>query len=128
MRISLASLLVDDQAKALAFYTEKLGFVKKNDIPMGEHRWLTVVSPDQQDGPELVLEPMAFEPARVYQKALFEAGIPLTAFNVDDVEAQYQRLMELGVSFSMKPTAMGPVKIAVLNDTCGNNIQLFQLL
>ena len=120
--------MVNDQDKALKFYTEVLGFVKKTEVPLGEHKWLTVVSKEEQDGVEVVLEPMAFAPAKVYQKALFDAGIPCTAFNVDDVEKEYERLTEAGVSFSMKPTAMGPVKIAVLNDTCGNNIQLLQVL
>lgn len=128
MKIKLMSLLVDDQDKALKFYTEKLGFVKKTEVPLGEHKWLTVVSKEEQDGVELVLEPMAFEPARVYQKALHEAGIPLAAFLVEDVEKEFARLSQLGVTFSMKPTQMGPVKITVLNDTCGNNIQLFQML
>ena len=127
MRIKLASILVDDQEKALNFYTTVLGFIKKTEIPMGEHKWLTVVAKDEQDGVELVLEPMAFEPARVYQKALFQAGIPLTAFNVDDVQKEYERLEKLGVVFSMKPTNMGVVTIAVLNDTCGNNIQIYQV-
>lgn len=120
--------MVDDQEKALEFYTGVLGFVKKRDIPMGEHRWLTVVAKQEQDGPELVLEPMGFEPARVYQKALFEAGIPLTAFHVDDIEAEYERLKKEGVEFSMEPTQMGPTKIAVFNDMCGNNIQLFEVI
>lgn len=128
MKIKLTSVMVDDQEKALKFYTEVLGFVKKTDIPMGEHRWLTVVSEEEQDGPELVLEPMGFEPAKVYQKALFEAGIPLTAFQVDDVEAEYERLKKRGVEFSMEPTQMGPSKLAVFNDTCGNNIQLFEIV
>jgi predicted enzyme related to lactoylglutathione lyase len=128
MKIKLTSLLVDDQEKALQFYTGILGFVKKTEIPMGEHKWLTVVSKEEQDGVELVLEPMGFAPAKVYQKALFEAGIPYTAFNVDDIEKEYERLVNAGVLFSMKPTQMGPVKIAVLNDTCGNNIQLVQIL
>jgi catechol 2,3-dioxygenase-like lactoylglutathione lyase family enzyme len=120
--------MVDDQDKALKFYTEVLGFVKKTDMPLGEHKWLTVVSPEEQDGVEVVLEPNAFPPAREYQKALFTAGIPLTAFNVDDVEKEYHRLLALGVSFSLSPTVMGTVKIAVFNDTCGNNIQIFELL
>ena len=128
MKIKLTSVLVDDQEKALKFYTETLGFVKKRDIPMGEHKWLTVVSKEEQDGVELVLEPMGFPPARTYQKALFEAGIPLTAFQVTDLEQEYQRLCKAGVSFSMAPTAMGPTKLAVFNDTCGNNIQIFQIL
>lgn len=128
MKIKLTSVLVDDQEKALKFYTEVLGFVKKRDIPLDEHRWLTVVSKEEQDGPELVLEPMGFEPARVYQKALYEAGIPLTAFHVNDIEAEYERLKEMGIDFSMEPTQMGPSKLAVFNDTCGNNIQLFEVV
>lgn len=127
MRIRLNSVLIDDQDKALAFYTEKLGFRKKTDIPMGEHRWLTVVSPEDPDGTELVLEPMGFAPARDYQKALYEAGIPLTAFQVDDVDGEYDRLKNLGVAFSMEPTDMGPTRLAVLDDTCGNRIQIFQV-
>ena len=128
IRIHLTSLLVDNQDKALKFYTEKLGFVKKTEVPLGEHKWLTVVSPDEFNGVELLLEPMGFEPAKIYQKALKDAGIPLTAFMVDDVEAQFARLQESGVTFSLKPTDAGPVKIAVLDDTCGNNIQLVQML
>ena len=121
------SVLVDDQDKALKFYTEKLGFIKKTDMPLGEHKWLTVVSPEEQDGTEIVLEPMGFQPAQVYQKALFEAGIPYTAFHVDDVQKEYERLLSLGVSFSMPPTPMGMVTLAVFNDTCGNNIQIVQV-
>ncbi len=128
MKIKLMSLLVDDQDKALQFYTTVLGFVKKTEIPMGDHKWLTVVSREEPDGTELVLEPNAFPPAKIFQKALFDAGIPLTAFQVDNVETEYQRLSNLGVSFSMKPTVMGTVKLTVLNDTCGNNIQLFEIL
>jgi predicted enzyme related to lactoylglutathione lyase len=128
MKVKLLSVLVDDQDKALKFYTEKLGFVKKTEVPMGEYRWLTVVSKEEQDGVEVLLEPMAFAPAKVYQKALFDAGIPLVAFLVEDVEKEVARLSVLNVQFSMMPTQMGPVKIAVLNDTCGNNIQLFQVL
>jgi predicted enzyme related to lactoylglutathione lyase len=128
MRITLTSLLVDDQEKALKFYTEVLGFVKKTEIPLGEHKWLTVVAKEEQDGVELVLEPIAFEPAKVYQQELFKAGIPLTAFNVDNVDKEYERLSGLGVIFSMKPTEMGPTELAVFSDTCGNNIQIFQLL
>ncbi|NEZ04253.1 VOC family protein [Wenzhouxiangella sp. XN201] len=127
MRIRLNSVLIDDQDKALAFYTGKLGFRKKTDIPMGEHRWLTVVSPEDPDGTELVLEPMGFAPARDYQKALYEAGIPLTAFQVDDVDGEYDRLKDLGVAFSVEPTDMGPTRLAVLDDTCGNRIQIFQV-
>ncbi|MEO6315931.1 MAG: VOC family protein [Chitinophagaceae bacterium] len=128
MKIRLASLLVTDQDKALTFYTKTLGFVKKTEIPMGEHKWLTVVSAQEQDGVELVLEPISFAPALVFQKALFDAGIPLTAFYIDDIEKEYQRLSAAGVAFSMPPTAMGAIKLAVFNDTCGNNIQLYQPL
>lgn len=128
MKVKLTSVLVDDQEKALRFYTEVLGFVKKTDIPLGEHRWLTVVSREERDGPEVVLEPMGFEPAKVYQKALYEAGIPLTAFYVDDVDGEFERLKNRGVKFSMEPTVMGVSKLAVFDDTCGNNIQVFQVL
>ena len=128
MKIKLTSVLVDDQEKALAFYTDVLGFIKKIEIPLGEHKWLTVVSKKEQDGVELVLEPMGFAPAKNYKEALFAAGIPLTAFHVDNVEAEYKRLLGLGVSFSMPPTLMGTAKLAVFNDTCGNNIQLFEIV
>jgi predicted enzyme related to lactoylglutathione lyase len=128
MKIKLTSVLVDDQEKALKFYTEVLGFIKKTEVPLGKHKWLTVVSKEEQDGVELVLEPIAFEPAKIYQKELFNAGIPLTAFNVDNVDKEYERLVNLGVIFSMKPTEMGPTKLAVFSDTCGNNIQIFQLI
>jgi predicted enzyme related to lactoylglutathione lyase len=128
MKIKLASLFVNDQGKALKFYTEVLGFVKKTEVPLGEHKWLTVVSKEDQDGVELVLEPLGFPPAAAFQQALLEAGIPFTAFNVDDVEAEHKRLTDLGVSFSIPPTVMGITKLAVFNDTCGNNIQLFQML
>lgn len=128
MKIKLTSVMVDDQEKALKFYTDVLGFIKKRDIPMDEHRWLTVVSEEDQNGPELVLEPMGFEPARTYQKALYKAGIPLTAFHVNDIEKEYERLKELGVEFSMEPTQMGPSKLAVFDDTCGNHIQLFEII
>lgn len=127
MKIKLSSITVSNQDKALTFYTEILGFVKKTEIPMGEHRWLTVVSAEERDGTELVLEPLGFEPAKVYQKRLFEAGIPATAFQVDDINAEHERLEGLGVTFSMKPTQMGPVTIAVFDDTCGNNLQIYQL-
>jgi len=126
MKIILTSVIVDDQDKALKFYTEVLGFVKKNDIPMGEARWLTVVSPEGPDGVELLLEPMGFPPARTYQKALFEAGIPLTSFAVDDIQKEYERMKKLGVAFKSAPTKMGPVTIAVFEDTCGNLIQMAQ--
>ena len=131
MKIKVISVPVQDQEKALAFYTEKLGFVKKIDVPLsGDSRWLTVVSKEEQDGPEILLEPSPkhFEPAGTYQKALFDAGIPYTQFNVDSVQEEYERLSKLGVEFSVKPTEMGTVKIAVFNDTCGNNIQIVEML
>jgi catechol 2,3-dioxygenase-like lactoylglutathione lyase family enzyme len=126
MKIILTSVMVDNQEKALKFYTEVLGFVKKNDIPLGEDRWLTVVSPEGPDDVELLLEPMGFPPARTYQKALFEAGIPLTSFAVDDIQKEYERMKKLGVVFKTAPTKMGPVTIAVFEDTCGNLIQMAQ--
>jgi catechol 2,3-dioxygenase-like lactoylglutathione lyase family enzyme len=128
IKIHVTSVPVDNQEKALKFYTVKLGFVKKTEVPMGEHRWLTVVSPNEQNGVELLLEPMAFEPARVYQKALKDAGIPYTSFMVADLTKEYERLIGLDVKFSMEPRTMGPVKMAILDDTCGNNIQLVQML
>jgi len=131
MRVTVISIPVRDQEKALRFYTEKLGFLKKIDQPVGDgNRWLTVVSKEAQDGPEILLEPAPnhFEPAKVFQDALKEAGIPWTQFDVDDVEAEYDRLSKLEVVFSIKPTQMGTVKIAVFNDTCGNNIQLVEHL
>ena len=124
MRINLASVLVDDQAKALRFYTDVLGFVKKNDVPMGEHRWLTVVSPEQSDGVELLLEPDAHPAARPFKDALVADGIPFTSFAVDDANREYERLSGLGVTFTQPPTPMGPVTTAVFDDTCGNLIQL----
>ena len=127
MKIKLTNVLVDDQDKALKFYTEKLGFVKKTEVPLGEHKWLTVVSKEEPDGVEVLLEPMGFAPAKIFQKALKEAGIPLTMFNVDDIQIEYERLEKSGVKFSMKPTQMGPATIAVFDDTCGNNIQLVQV-
>ena len=127
MKIKLTSVMVDDQDKALKFYTGILGFVKKTEIPLGEHRWLTVVSKEEPDGVELLLEPMGFAPAKIYQKALYEAGIPLTAFHVDDIQKEFERLEKLGVKFSMKPTNMGPATLAVFDDTCGNNIQIVQV-
>jgi len=124
MKINLTSVLVDDQSKALAFYTDVLGFVKKNDIPLGEHRWLTVVSPEDPDGPELVLEPDAHPAAPPFKHALVADGIPFTSFAVDDVQATFERLTERGVRFTQEPTEMGPVTTAVLDDTCGNLIQI----
>lgn len=128
IRIYVTSLPVENQDKALEFYTNQLGFIKKTEVPMGEHRWLTVVSPDEQNGVELLLEPMAFEPAKIYQRALKEAGIPYTSFMVADLKKEYERLIGLGVKFSMEPRTIGPVMMAVLDDTCGNNIQLIQML
>jgi catechol 2,3-dioxygenase-like lactoylglutathione lyase family enzyme len=124
MRITVTSVFVDDQDKALAFYTEKLGFLKKTDLPAGEHRWLTVVSPEAPDGVELSLEPNDHPAARAYQEALVADGIPATSFGVDDVQAEYDRLTGLGVTFTQPPTDMGPVTTAVLDDTCGNLIQI----
>ena len=126
MRINLSSVLVDDQEKALKFYTQKLGFVKMADIPMGEYRWLTVTSPEGSKGVELVLEPMGFPPAREYQKALYEAGIPLTAFLTDDIAGEVQRLKASGVVFRGEPQETGPIKSVIFEDTCGNLINLVQ--
>ncbi len=124
MKITLTSVLVDDQDKALAFYTNVLGFRKKTDLPLGEHRWLTVVSPDAPDGVELLLEPDEHPAAKPFKAALVEDGIPFTSFGVDDVPQEYERLRVLGVRFTQEPTAMGPVTTAVLDDTCGNLIQI----
>jgi catechol 2,3-dioxygenase-like lactoylglutathione lyase family enzyme len=126
MRINLTSVLVDDQEKALRFYTDVLGFVVKHDIPMGPARWLTVVSPQEPDGVELVLEPSGHPAVGPFKAALVADGIPFTSFAVDDIEAEYERLSGLGVRFTRKPTAMGPVVIAVFDDTCGNLIQIAQ--
>jgi catechol 2,3-dioxygenase-like lactoylglutathione lyase family enzyme len=124
MRITLTSVLVDDQDKALQFYTDVLGFAKKHDIPMGPHRWLTVVAPDNPDGVELVLEPDSHPAAGPFKKALASDGIPFTSFAVDDVQAEYNRLKSAGVRFTQPPVDMGPVTTAVLDDTCGNLIQI----
>jgi catechol 2,3-dioxygenase-like lactoylglutathione lyase family enzyme len=126
MQIKFVSVMVDDQDKALHFYTQVLGFRKMADIPMGEYRWLTVVSPDGIDGVELVLEPMAFPPARVYQKELFDAGVPATAFTTKDLQTEYARLKTRGVKFRSEPQSMGIISIAVFEDTCGNLINLVQ--
>lgn len=131
MKVRVIGIPVQNQEKALKFYTEKLDFVKKVDVPLGhDSRWLTVVSKEEQDGPQVLLEPSPnhFEPAKTFQKALFDAGIPYTQFNVDNVQKEYDRLVSLGVEFSIKPTEMGTVKIAVFNDTCGNNIQIVEML
>ena len=124
MRINVTSVLVDDQDKALRFYTDVLGFVKKTEIPLGEARWLTVVSPDEPDGVELLLEPDGHPAARPWKEALVADGIPFTSFAVDDVRAEYERLNGLGVIFTQPPTEMGPVVTAVFDDTCGNLIQI----
>ncbi|GGZ62274.1 VOC family protein [Streptomyces rochei] len=125
MKIHLTSIFVDDQAAALRFYTEVLGFVKKHDVPVGEtDRWLTVVSPEDPDGPELLLEPLGHPAARTYRDALVADGIPLAQFAVDDVKAEYERLRGHGVRFTQEPLEMGPVTTAVLDDTCGNLIQI----
>ncbi len=123
-RINVTSVLVDDQAKALAFYTEKLGFVAKTDVPCGEFRWLTVVGANEPDGVELLLEPDAHPAAKVFKQALVEDGIPATSFAVDDVTAVHRDLEARGVRFLQAPTVMGPAVTAVLDDTCGNLIQL----
>lgn len=129
MKIYVTSVFVDDQNKALDFYTGKLGFIKKNDIPVdGENRWLTVVSPDAPDGVELLLEPSGHPAAKPFKQALVADGIPLTSFQVDDVDAEYERLTGLGVAFTLPPTDAGPVKMAVLDDTCGNLIQIVQMV
>jgi catechol 2,3-dioxygenase-like lactoylglutathione lyase family enzyme len=126
MKIVVTSILVDDQEKALRFYTEMLGFVKKTDVPMGTHRWLTVVSPESRDGVELLLEPDGHPAARPFKNALVADGIPFTSFGVEDVKAEFDRLSRAGVRFTQPPVPMGPVTTAVLDDTCGNLIQLAQ--
>lgn len=127
MKITLASVLVEDQETALRFYTTKLGFEKQADIPMGEHRWLTVRSPEGATGVELVLEPISFPPAKAYQQALFEAGIPATAFLTHDIAREYKRLSDAGVPFRGAPREAGPVTMAVFEDGCGNLINLVQM-
>lgn len=127
MKIRLNSIFVDDQAKALTFYTEVLGFQLSKDIPAGEFRWLTLVSPDDSSGVELVLEPNQNPAAKTFQQALFEQGIPMTAFEVDDIQADYEKLKGSGVMFTMAPTDAGEVTIAIFADTCGNLIQLYQV-
>lgn len=124
IRINVTSVLVDDQAKALEFYTGKLGFVLRQDVPMGEHRWLTVVSPKEPDGVELLLEPDGHPAAKPFKEALVADGIPFTSFAVDDVHAEHERLVAAGVRFVQDPTDMGPVTMAVLDDTCGNLIAI----
>ena len=123
-RINITSVLVDDQDKALRFYTEVLGFTKKTEVPLGNHRWLTVVSPDDPDGTELLLEPDSHPAVGPFKRALQNDGIPFTSFAVDDVNAEYERLRAIGVTFTQQPLEAGPVTTAVLDDTCGNLIQL----
>ena len=131
MQIRVTSIFVKDQESALKFYTEKLGFVKKTDIPLGNgDRWLTVVSKEEQDGTELLLEPLSdnhFGPAKTYQEALFDAGLPCTQFNVENIQEEYERLINLGIEFSVKPTDIGTAIFAIFNDTCGNNIQIVEI-
>jgi catechol 2,3-dioxygenase-like lactoylglutathione lyase family enzyme len=127
MRIYLTSVFVDDQAKALDFYTGKLGFTLKNDVPVGEHRWLTVVSKEQPDGTELLLEPSAHPAAKPFKDALVADGIPFTSFQVNDLDAEVERLKGTGVDFTLEPMDAGPVRMAVFDDTCGNLIQLIQM-
>jgi catechol 2,3-dioxygenase-like lactoylglutathione lyase family enzyme len=126
MKIVVTSIFVDDQDKALDFYTEKLGFLKKTEIPLGSMRWLTVVSPTDPNGAELMLEPDSHPAVGPFQEALLKDGIPMTSFAVDDVCAEYERLCAAGVVFTQPPATMGPVTTAVLDDTCGNLIQLAQ--
>ena len=127
LRMHVMSVMVDDQRKALAFYTDVLGFVKKTEVPMGEVSWLTVVSPDAPDGMELSLEPDSHPAAKPFKQALVEDGIPFTSFAVDDVQVEYERLRALGVHFTQPPTNLGPVIVATLDDTCGNLLQIAQL-
>jgi len=128
MRIYVMSVMVDDQAKALSFYTEKLGFVVKHDIPMGEHRWLTVVSREAPDGTELLLEPSEHPAAGPFKAALVNDGIPAVSFKVDDLNKEFEKLRRLGVEFTVAPMDAGTVRMAVLDDTCGNLIQLVEML
>lgn len=127
IKISVTSVFVEDQEKALRFYTDVLGFLAKRDIPAGDARWLTVVSPAEPDGVELLLEPNGNPIATTYQRALHEAGIPATTFAVDDIQAEFERLTKLGVTFTTEPTPSGPVITAVIDDTCGNLIGLHQV-
>lgn len=124
MKINITSLFVEDQDEALDFYANVLGFVKKTDMPAGNYKWLTVVSPEEREGVELLLEPNVHEAAKTYQKAIYNDGIPATSFTVNDLEETYQALMEKGVSFTVGPTESGPVTYAILDDTCGNLIQI----
>ncbi|WP_042475606.1 VOC family protein [Bacillus ndiopicus] len=126
MKVIVTSIFVQDQDRALAFYTDKLGFIKKEDQPLGKYRWLTVVSPEDPNGTEVLLEPDEHPIAKEYQKKIYSEGIPTTMFGVADIEKEYEKLLEKGVTFTMKPTKAGNVTIAVLDDTCGNLIQIVQ--
>ena len=126
MRITHTSVFVSDQDQALKFYTETLGFVKKHDVPVGKFKWLTVVSPDEPEGTELLLEPNDNPVAQAYQKGIFDQGIPAASFGVTDINAEYEKLKSLGVAFTMEPTEVANVTIAVFDDTCGNLIQVVQ--
>ena len=126
MRIKLTSIMVDDQDKALKFYTDVMGFRKSKDIPVGEYRWITVTSPESPQDPELALEPNANPAGKAFQTAMFTQGIPIAAFEVSDIEQEYARLSKAGVVFTTKPTPAGPITLAVMADTCGNLIQLYQ--
>jgi predicted enzyme related to lactoylglutathione lyase len=126
MRIKLTSIMVEDQARALAFYTQVLGFKKKQEFPVGEYRWITVVSAEGPGDVELSLEPNANPAAKTFQRAMFDQGIPLAAFEVGDITAEFARLKAAGVAFTVEPTLMGPVTIAIFSDTCGNLIQIYQ--
>lgn len=126
MRISVTSLFVEDQEEALRFYTNVLGFVEKADVPVGDYKWLTVVSPEEPEGTELLLEPNNNAAARQFQESIFKQGIPAAMFAVDDVQAEFERLRDLGVAFTVEPTDHGAFSLAVFNDTCGNLIQIVQ--
>lgn len=127
MKIDLTSVFVDDQDKALKFYTEVLGFIKKSDLPAGNFRWLTVISPEAPDGTQLVLEPSDNPATRTFKQAIFEQGIPFMSFGVEDIQAEYARLKTQGVRFTVEPVNMGPSLVAVFDDTCGNLIQIHQV-
>lgn len=127
MKIKLTSVFVDDQDRALKFYTDVLGFVTKHNFPIGEFKWLTVVSPKEPNGTELLLEPSDNPAAKAYKKSIFEQGITATAFEVDDIQEEYARLKKLGVKFTMEPTNMGMSTNAVFDDTCGNLILIYQV-
>lgn len=126
MKMIVTSIFVNDQERALKFYTETLGFIKKNDVPLGEHRWLTVVSPHDEKGIELLLEPNSHPAAKEYQKKIYDDGIPATMFAVDNVQEEYEKLAQKGVKFTMKPTNVGENIIAIFDDTVGNLIQIIQ--